>query len=403
MRAKLLTLGLFTIAALFGCFVAQPARADIQTLSNTGPLTAATTGPGGEVDVKSLSGQSNCAGQETGTPGPIDVEGSIDGGANWTALAVTSGGSTVSQPFTPTAGQAFFTAPTAMTIARIRADSTWSGQSAVAKLNCSASVVRASGGGSAATLVEPIYSPAANQIGFDYSHAGTFTGATNFTGSLGWVQNAWWFDVDTTPAHHNPGYCGSVTSDTNLGFGANYDGPEDWLLQNYNSNFRLVGCANYEGSGLSEPVFQVYGHNLSSALKSITFYDNNTTGWPVVLSSAISNGGCAQFDPLNGSGPTYFNGQLTSIGSEQGCAVVLPLGANSVSPTTVTGTCASVASGGTACPFPNSFAFADTTYTCALGVEGTSPTAASYVNTAVGSITIYAAAGTPTVAFSCTR
>lgn len=142
MRTKLLFLGLILCAA--GALLALPGRADIGPLQNAGPLAT----PGATVVLPHLVGQTTCNGQAvapsaspSASPGPIDVEGSTDG-AHWTALKVSVLAVATSQPFTPVAGQLFVFPSNSTASVRVRADATWSGQTTVVTIRCTASTAR---------------------------------------------------------------------------------------------------------------------------------------------------------------------------------------------------------------------------------------------------------------------
>jgi hypothetical protein len=67
-----------------------------------------------------------------------------------------------------------------------------------------------------------------------------------------------------------------------------------------------------------------------------------------------------------------------------------PLGQATAHPQILSGSCTAGAGLGTLCTFPNSFAFADTTYNCTVSPLSSSPIATSYIKTSDTAITIYA-------------
>jgi hypothetical protein len=79
-----------------------------------------------------------------------------------------------------------------------------------------------------------------------------------------------------------------------------------------------------------------------------------------------------------------------------------PLGIAASHPQLLSGTCNSTGGMSTLCTFPNSFAFADTTYNCTVTPVGTTAAAVSYAKTSTTQITIYAAL-TATFSYICIR
>lgn len=172
---RLAFLALFALACVALIFPSQ-VRADLPYLTATGSLN----NPGDVVRITGLNGQSSCSFYETGTPGATDVYGSPDNSStttNLTSVAVTDYANppnVKSQPFTPTAGDAYIVTPSSFRQVIITADSTWSG-SATVFIGCSSSVARAAsgGGGGSVTGTEPI-TVTSNNVGFDYTFAGQF-------------------------------------------------------------------------------------------------------------------------------------------------------------------------------------------------------------------------------------
>jgi hypothetical protein len=70
-------------------------------------------------------------------------------------------------------------------------------------------------------------------------------------------------------------------------------------------------------------------------------------------------------------------------------AETFPLGVAEVHPQILTGSCTGTAAGSVSCTFPNSFAFADTSYNCTVSAQGSAATPVSYTKTSTTSITIY--------------
>lgn len=162
------------------------ASADLPFLRTNGSLAS----PGDRVVITGLTGQSTCAFYEIGTPGATDVYGSTDSSTlttNLTPISVTDYANppnVQSAPFTPSAGITYVTVPSSMAQLQIVADATWSG-SAQVYIACSSSVARGAssgGGGGSVVGVEPIYTPASNQVGFDYSYSGVFRYSTQTFG-----------------------------------------------------------------------------------------------------------------------------------------------------------------------------------------------------------------------------
>lgn len=79
-----------------------------------------------------------------------------------------------------------------------------------------------------------------------------------------------------------------------------------------------------------------------------------------------------------------------------------PLGVSETHPQFLSGTCSATGGVGTACTFPNSFAFADTTYNCTITAQGTSPASVSYQKSSTTQITVYGSA-TATYSYICVR
>jgi hypothetical protein len=114
---------------------------------------------------------------------------------------------------------------------------------------------------------------------------------------------------------------------------------------------------------------------------------------------------------VNSSGTAWAVGGVqpnsVSAGGSGGYAPeAFPLGATAQHPQILSGSCTVTGPSGT-CTFPNSFAFAGSTYTCTISAQGTTPVATSYQNTSDASITIhYSTSGTlPSATFSyiCVR
>lgn len=121
----------------------------------------------------------------------------------------------------------------------------------------------------------------------------------------------------------------------------------------------------------------------------------------------VGHGTYACFD-LNGSfatgGGGFFQTGVQPDGSSGGWVPeYFPLGVSATHPKVMTGTCATVATTGTVCTFPNSFAFADATYTCRLTAEGSTAAYFSYDTKTTTSFKAYSNSGTPTVDYECSR
>jgi hypothetical protein len=129
---------------------------------------------------------------------------------------------------------------------------------------------------------------------------------------------------------------------------------------------------------------------------SFNYYTNNGGTYLGYLGS----GGLT----LQGTEKVVSPGGVQPNGSSGGySAEVFPLGVKSVHPQFMSGTCASVATTGTVCTFPNSFAFTDATYTCRITAEGSTPAYFSYDTKTTTSFKAYSNSGTPTIDYSCLR
>jgi hypothetical protein len=78
-----------------------------------------------------------------------------------------------------------------------------------------------------------------------------------------------------------------------------------------------------------------------------------------------------------------------------------PLGVDAQHPQILTGSC-TVTTPSAACTFPNSFAFGDTSYNCAISALGTTAPADSYARTSMTQITIYSSVNS-TFSYTCMR
>jgi hypothetical protein len=141
---------------------------------------------------------------------------------------------------------------------------------------------------------------------------------------------------------------------------------------------------------------------------------NNGNGVLFYYNSDLSVGSAfapTEVGGVNSSGTLWAAGGVqpdsASAGGSGGYAPeAFPLGAAAQHPQILSGSCTVTGPSG-ACTFPNSFAFASSTYTCAVTSQGAVPVTASYQNTSNTSITIYYSAGAtpPSAVFSyiCTR
>jgi hypothetical protein len=79
-----------------------------------------------------------------------------------------------------------------------------------------------------------------------------------------------------------------------------------------------------------------------------------------------------------------------------------PLGVAAAHPQILSASCAPSGGTSTVCTFPNSFAFADTTYNCTLTAQGSTPTTVSYTKTSTTQITVYSGVSAA-VSYMCIR
>jgi hypothetical protein len=168
-------------------------------------------------------------------------------------------------------------------------------------------------------------------------------------------------------------------------------------------------------SGLVEPVNSALALILSGTPVDINYnsgigvgvrvYDGGTSNYTQFEWNQTITSGTTYFfnQPLTTTGAFTANGGVLPNGSGGGYApAAAPLGVLTTHPVIVTGTCASVATTGTSCTFPNSFAFSAATFLCTFSVEGATATAIGYNTKATTGFKAYSLLGTPTVDYSCT-
>lgn len=180
-----------------------------------------------------------------------------------------------------------------------------------------------------------------------------------------------------------------------------------WLLEGAgNASADLAAVSNGNGAGH----YTVVGSQPCTAAgitgSTWSIVDAQATTSPAPSFTPNPNG-CVAVDGsanVGASGKGVFKNGVQPNSSTGGfSAEVFPLGVKSAHPQILTGTCASVATTGTACTFPNSFAFADTTYTCTAGVDDTSKDYVAVTSKATTSVTLSTGSGSHNADYTCIR
>jgi hypothetical protein len=172
-----------------------------------------------------------------------------------------------------------------------------------------------------------------------------------------------------------------ASPETNNGYIVAVDGKGD--LGVYNNI--VAGAAVIAGAGDSTP-------EPSPSPGSLVSYTGSGKG-DVLLGSSGNYAKCdygeTTSDILTCNQQLAVTNGVQPNGSSGGYAAeTFPLGVSERHPQILSGSCTFTGISG-ACTFPNSFAFADTTYTCTITAQSSTPVADSYVNTSTTQITIH--------------